>query len=156
MSASPPRPFTPAEERFGSIVIRVMTTLNVLLYRVTGGWLGGRFLRGAPVMLLTTTGRRSGEPRTVALLYLRDGDDLIVVGSKGGMSHHPLWFRNLETNPRCEVQLGRERRAMVARQASSGEKAALWPRLVAMYPDFASYQARTPRDIPVIVLSPQR
>ncbi|HLK13049.1 MAG TPA: nitroreductase family deazaflavin-dependent oxidoreductase [Candidatus Binatia bacterium] len=153
MATSAPRPFTPAQERLGSAVIRLMSIANVWLYRLTGGRLGGRFLRGAPVLLLTTVGRRSGQPRTVPLLYLRRGDTLLVVASKGGMSRHPLWYRNLAANPRVEVEIGRERRAMTARRLDDAEKARVWPDLVAMYPDYAAYQARTPRNIPVVALT---
>jgi F420H(2)-dependent quinone reductase len=152
--ATTPRPWTPLEERIGSVVVKVMSVLNVLVYRITGGRIGGTFLRGAPVCLVTVIGRRSGEPHTIPLLYLRDGHDVVIVASKGGMSKHPVWYWNLVANPRCEVELGTEHRSMVARRVSSEEKAALWPRLCAMYPDYADYQARTTRDIPVLRLSP--
>lgn len=154
MSQAPPRPFTPAQERFGTKVIKLMSALNVLTYRWTGGWLGGRFFGGAPVLLMTVKGRRTGEPHTVPLLYLQEGRDYVIVASKGGMSHHPLWYKNLEANPRVEVEVGRMRQTMRARRASVEEKAALWPKLVAMYSDYAVYQARTTRDIPVVILSP--
>ena len=153
MATPTARPWTPVEERIGSVVVKVMSVLNVLAFRATGGRLGGTFLRGAPVCLVTVIGRRSGEPHTVPLLYLEDGDDLIVVASKGGMSKHPLWYLNLIANPRCEVEIGRERRSMLARPVGADEKAALWPRLCAMYPDYADYQARTSRDIPVLRLA---
>jgi deazaflavin-dependent oxidoreductase (nitroreductase family) len=152
--ATTARPWTPTEERIGSVLVKVMSVLNVLVYRITGGWLGGTFLRGAPVCLVTVVGRKSGEPHTIPLLYLRDGDDVLIVASKGGMSKHPVWYLNLVANPRCEVEVGRDRRPMVARRVSAEEKAALWPRLCEMYPDYAGYQARTTRDIPVVRLSP--
>jgi deazaflavin-dependent oxidoreductase (nitroreductase family) len=155
MPEKPPRPFTPREERVGSAVIRVMSQLNIWAYRATGGRLGGRFLRGAPVLLLTTRGRRSGQPRTAPLLYLEDGGRIAIVASKGGMSQHPLWYRNLEANPEVEVEIGRERRPMLARVATEAEKRELWPKLVAMYRDYDDYQARTERDIPVVVLTPR-
>ena len=117
-----------------------------------GGRVGGRFLRGAPVLLLTTQGRRSGEPRTAPLLYLEDGGRIVIVASKGGMSHHPLWYRNLQADPECEVEIGRERRVVRARVATAEEKRDLWPKLLAMYRDYADYQARTERDIPVVIL----
>jgi deazaflavin-dependent oxidoreductase (nitroreductase family) len=132
-----------------------MSGLNTWLYRTSGGRLGGTWLQGAPILLLTTKGRKSGEPRTTPLLYLRDGNDLVLVASKGGMSHHPLWFRNLEATPDVEVEIGTDRTAMRARRASEQEKAALWPRLVGIYSDFAIYQARTARNIPVVILSPR-
>jgi len=129
--------------------------VNTWLYRLSGGRIAGRFPSGAPVLLLTTIGRKSGQPRTAPLLYLADGDQYVIVASKGGMSHHPLWFKNLQANPRVEVEVGRQKLAMTARQASAEEKAALWGRLVAMYASFAEYQARTERDIPVILLTPR-
>ena len=149
------KPYTAAQERLGSVVIRLMSSANVWLYRLTGGWVGGRFLGGAPVLLLTTLGRRSGEPRTAPLLYLEDGRDLVVVASKGGMSQHPLWYRNLEVHPEVEVELGAERRHMTARTADRDERARLWPRLVAMYTNYDAYQSRTTREIPVVILSPR-
>ncbi len=145
-------PFTPAQERFGNVVIKVMSALNTWVYRATGGRIGGRFLRGAPVLLLTTTGRKSGERRTAPLLYLADGDRFVIVASKGGFSHHPAWYLNLEKNPDVTVEVGSDRREMRARIASDTEKKALWPKLVAMYRDYDDYQARTDRNIPVVVL----
>jgi deazaflavin-dependent oxidoreductase (nitroreductase family) len=154
MAKPVPQPWTPAQERFGSIVVKLMSAANVWVFRLTGGRLGGTFLRGAPVCLVTATGRRTGRPRTVPLLYLRRGEELVIVASKGGMSHHPVWYHNMMANPRVEVEIGRTRRAMVVRRASDEEKARLWPELVKMYPDYDDYQARTSRNIPVLVLSP--
>jgi deazaflavin-dependent oxidoreductase (nitroreductase family) len=148
------RPYTKREERLGTALVKVMSKANVWAYRATGGRVGGRFLRGAPVLLLTTRGRRSGQPRTAPLLYLEDGGRIVVVASKGGMSEHPLWYRNLEADPECEVEIGRERRTMRARVATAAEKRELWPKLVALYDDFDDYQARTERDIPVVILVP--
>jgi len=153
MATPTARPWTPTEERIGSVVVKIMSVLNVLAYRLTGGRLGGKFTRGAPICLVTVIGRKSGEPHTIPLLYLADGDDLIIVASKGGMSKHPVWYLNLVANPRCEVELGRERTSMVARPVTGDEKAELWPRLCAMYPDYAGYQARTSREIPVLRLT---
>lgn len=148
------RPWTPTEERVANVVIKAMTAANTWVYRLTGGRLGGKFLRGAPVCLLTTTGRRSGQPRTVALLYLEDGRDVIVVASKGGMAKNPLWFANLEVHPDATLQVGNTERKVRASRVSEREKESLWPRLVAMYPDFDDYQGRTTRNIPVMRLSP--
>jgi deazaflavin-dependent oxidoreductase (nitroreductase family) len=155
MSAKNVRPFTPRQEKIGSVVIRVMSRLNTWVYRASGGRIGGRFPGGAPVLLLTTVGRKSGRPQTAPLLYLKEGDDYVVVASKGGMSHNPLWFKNLEANPRVEVEVGGRAMAMTARRASDDEKTALWPKLVAMYPSYADYQARTARNIPVVILTPR-
>jgi len=150
------RPFTASEERVGSVVIKWMSAINTWVYRLSGGRIGGRFLRGAPVLLLTTIGRKSGQPRTAPLLYLREGDDVVLVASKGGMSHSPLWFHNLQANPDCEIEIGHTKTPMTARRATPDEKKAVWPKLVAMYRDYDDYQARTTRDIPVVILSPRR
>jgi deazaflavin-dependent oxidoreductase (nitroreductase family) len=148
-------PYSPWQERIGSVVVKTMSRANAWIYRLTGGRVGGRFPGGAPVMLLTTTGRKSGEPRVAPLLYLEDGDRIVTVASKGGMSHHPLWYGNLVENPGVEVTIGKTTRRMTARTASADEKEAYWPRLTAMYPDYGTYQARTTREIPVVILSPR-
>jgi deazaflavin-dependent oxidoreductase (nitroreductase family) len=138
-----------------TVVIRVMTALNVWAFQLTGGRIGARFRGGAPVCLVTTTGKKSGQRRTIALLYLEDGKDVVLVASKGGMSHHPAWYHNMKAHPDVEVQIGTTTRAMRARRASDAEKTTLWPRLIAMYRDYDDYQARTTRDIPVMILSPR-
>jgi len=149
------RPWSRSEEKVGSVVVQVMSKLNTWIYRLSGGKLGAKFMHGAPVFLLITKGRKSGEPRTAPLIYLRDGADYVLVASKGGMSHHPAWYLNLEANPECEVEIGRARSPMRARRVSDEEKATLWPRLLAIYPDYDDYQARTDRNIPVVRLSPR-
>ena len=153
MPETKPTPWSLTQERLATPLIHAMTALNVLAFKLTGGWLGGRFRGGAPVCLVTTTGKRSGQPRTVALLYLMDGEDVVLVASKGGMSHSPGWYHNMTAHPDVEVQIGSARRSMRARRASDAEKAALWPRLVAMYRDYDDYQARTSRNIPVMILT---
>jgi F420H(2)-dependent quinone reductase len=102
MANAAPRPWTPAEERFGTIFVKLMSVANIWVYRLTGGWLGSRFRYGAPVCLVTVKGRKTGQPRTVPLLYLQDGADVVLVASKGGMSHHPLWYHNMMATPRVE------------------------------------------------------
>ena len=149
------KPFTPTQERIMDAVMKPMSQLNTWLYRLSGGRVWGRWLRGAPILLLTTIGRKSGEPRVAPLLYLRDGENVVIVASKGGMSKHPLWYWNLEANPEVEIEIGRESTKMLARRASDPEKAALWPSLIEMYRDYDDYQARTERNIPVIILSPR-
>jgi deazaflavin-dependent oxidoreductase (nitroreductase family) len=145
----------PGETPIGKLVIKAMSSVNTWIYRATGGKVGGRFPGGAPLLLLTTIGRKSGEPRTTPLIYLSDGDDLVIVASKAGMDNHPLWYMNLVANPDVEVEVGRERRLLRARTATAEEKARLWPELVAIYSDYAAYQKRTERDIPVVILSPR-
>jgi deazaflavin-dependent oxidoreductase (nitroreductase family) len=147
--AQPPRPGT---LRFA--VWRHFTGVNNAVYRATGGRLMGSF-DGNPVLLLHHVGRRSGERRVTPLIYLPDGEDVVVVGSMGGTPKHPAWFHNVCAQPDTEVEIGRERRAVRARTAGPDERARLWPRLVERYPAFASYQRRTDREIPVVILSPR-
>jgi deazaflavin-dependent oxidoreductase (nitroreductase family) len=155
MAAQTPRPWTPSEERIGTLAVRVMSSVNTWIFRASGGRIGNRFRYGAPVLLLATTGRKSGARRTTPLIYLEDGERVVLVASKGGMSHSPGWSHNLLANPECEVTIGARTRAMRARRASAEEKALLWPRLVAIYRDYDDYQARTTRDIPVLILTPR-
>jgi deazaflavin-dependent oxidoreductase (nitroreductase family) len=154
MSTRQPKPFTPEQERRGDLFIKFASKVNTGLFRRTGGRFGAKFPGGAPVCLLTTTGRKSGEPRTMPLLYLRDGDDVVIVASKGGFSGHPQWYYNLLADPAVVIEIGKEKLSMVARVAEPDEKAALWPRLVDMYKAYDDYQARTEREIPVVVCSP--
>jgi F420H(2)-dependent quinone reductase len=150
-----PRPFTAREERMAKPLIRVMSALNTSIYRLSGGRLGGKWMYGAPILLLTTTGRKSGQKRTAPLLYLEDGERVVIVGSQGGMSKDPLWVKNIDADPNVEVEIGSRKRAMRARRGTSEEKARYWPALCKMYPDYADYQARTVRDIPVLILDPR-
>jgi deazaflavin-dependent oxidoreductase (nitroreductase family) len=135
------------------LVIRLVSAVHRLLYRASGGRLGGS-IRGAPVLLLTVRGRRSGKPMTLPLLYIVDGDRLVVVASKGGHPQHPAWFLNLAANPAVEVQRGPLQERRRARIATVEERSRLWPRAVECYPPYASYQARTKREIPLVVLEP--
>jgi deazaflavin-dependent oxidoreductase (nitroreductase family) len=150
-----PRPFTATEVAIANPIIRIMSRLNTWAYRATGGRLGGRFLRGAPVLLMTVVGRKTGRRLTVPLLYLQDGEHLVIVASKGGMDQHPLWYLNLLANPDVDVEIGTAVRPMRAAVADDVERARLWPKLVAMYRDYADYQARTTRQIPVVILAPR-
>ena len=129
------------------------TKLHTGLYRATGGRVGTQLL-GAPMLLLETTGRKSGRVRTTPLLYLRDGENLVVVASNGGAPRDPDWWLNLRANPEATVELDGNRRRMRAEKADPGEKARLWPRLVGMYGSYEDYQRKTDREIPVIVLRP--
>ncbi len=131
---------------------KAFTALHVRLYRLLGGRLVGRIGK-APVLLLTTTGRKSGRRRTIPLLYLKDSVDLVVVASNGGADRHPAWYLNLQANGAAEVQTGSERRAVVARTASPEEHARFWPALVGLYAGYAKYAERTEREIPLVVLS---
>jgi deazaflavin-dependent oxidoreductase (nitroreductase family) len=149
------RPFSAFEERLVNVSTKIMSRLNIWLIRLTRGRFGAKFLYGAPIMLLTVTGRKTGAPRTTPLLYLEDGVNLVTVASKGGSAHHPAWYGNLLAHPDVDVEIGGTHRAMRARTASADEKQRLWSRLTAMYPPYDGYQARTARDIPVVILEPR-
>jgi F420H(2)-dependent quinone reductase len=134
-------------------LINAGTSLNTRLYRVSGGFIGGR-IGNAPVLLLHHVGRKTGRPRVSPLLYLPDGDRMVVVASNGGATAHPAWYRNLLAAPATQVEVGRDRREVVAREITEEERERYWPRLVEIYPSYALYQQRTDRQIPVVVLEP--
>lgn len=138
---APPRP----------AIIKAVSALHRAAYRSTRGRLGRR-LADHPILLLTTTGRRSGHPHTVPLLYLREGNDLVVIASFGGHDRHPAWYLNLQSEPRAVAQVDGERFTVTARDAAPEERARLWARAVAEYAGYAEYQRRTERLIPVVVL----
>ncbi len=154
MSEKTVKPITEGQARIVKPIMRVMSKLNVWVYRASNGNVGGTFPGGAPVCLVTMTGRKSGRRLTIPLIYLPHGDDVILVASQGGMAKHPVWYLNLQANPEVEVQWKGDVRSMVARQATDEEKQALWPDLLKVYPDFDDYQARTDRNIPVMICSP--
>lgn len=131
-----------------------LTALNVFLYRRTGGRIGGAIGNIRPIALVDHVGAKSGVKRTTPLVYTRDGDDVIIVGSQGGSPKTPSWVFNLRANPRTTIQTGSRTWEVVAREAGDDERERLWPMCVDTYPDFAVYQARTERTIPVLVLSP--
>jgi deazaflavin-dependent oxidoreductase (nitroreductase family) len=131
------------------------TRVNVGLFRATNGRVGGRVGK-APILLLHHVGAKSGTRRVSPLIYLPDGDDAVIVASKGGVERHPAWFHNLRANPDIEVELPREgRRAVRARVADDDERARLWPRLVGIYGPYETYQSYTTRKIPLVVLEPR-
>lgn len=134
--------------------IKLMSRVNTWVFRASGGRLGAKFIRGAPVGLLTTTGRKSGAARTTPLIYLGDGERIVLVASQGGLPRNPLWYENLAARPEVSFRTPRGERRYRARTADPAEKAALWPHLVAIYRDYDDYQRRTERDIPVVVLDP--
>ena len=148
-------PYTERQERFGEWFIKNLGRMQVRVYEWTGGRVWNRFL-GAPCAILTTTGRRSGKRRKVPLLFMEDGDRVVMVASKGGMSKAPVWYHNLCANPEAEIQIGGRKRRMVAREATPDEESELWPRLDAIYPNYAEYRARCEgvRHIPVLIFEP--
>ncbi len=136
-------------------LVNVATAAHVAVYRATGGRLPpGRLGSSATIALVDHVGRKSGKRRTTPLLYIADGDDVVIVASKGGSHKHPAWWLNLREMDETEIQVGPERRRVTVRQADREEKARLWPRLVEVWPDYERYQRRTEREIPLAVLSP--
>jgi deazaflavin-dependent oxidoreductase (nitroreductase family) len=112
----------------------------------------GHFLQGAPTLLLTTIGRKTGQARRTPLIYGTDGDDIIVVASRGGAPQHPLWYRNLLAHPVARVQIRDEVFEVSGRTATDDEKPRLWKLMAAIWPDYDGYQAKTDRIIPVVIL----
>jgi F420H(2)-dependent quinone reductase len=139
-------------DRLKPRTIRLIGRLHAWLWKLIGAKLGNAFGR-APFMMLTTRGRKTGRERTTPVLYLEHGADLIVVASFGGNDIHPAWYLNLERCPEAEVIINGERRRLLASMVSPEEKGLIWPRLVKMYPNFAIYQQRTRREIPLLRLS---
>jgi deazaflavin-dependent oxidoreductase (nitroreductase family) len=125
---------------------------HVRRYRESGGTVGHIWKEGSTVLLLTTTGRRSGEARTTPLIYARDGDRYVIVASKGGAPEHPGWYRNLEKNPEVELQVADEVFPAHARTASGEERERLWRKANEVWPHYAEYALKTEREIPVVVL----
>jgi deazaflavin-dependent oxidoreductase (nitroreductase family) len=126
---------------------------HVRAYRESDGE-EGYVWNGAPTLLLTTTGRKTGEARTTPLIFGRDGDDYLVVASVGGMPRHPAWYLNLQANPAASIQVKGEHLEVTARTASEQDKPRLWAIVNDVWPNYDVYQARTDRVIPVVVLTP--
>jgi F420H(2)-dependent quinone reductase len=124
-------------------------------YRLTGGLVGHRFPGAPPSLLLDHVGAKSGTKRTTPLTYLADGEDYVLVASKGGNPKHPAWFHNLRAHPEVTVQVGSKRLPVRARVATPEERARLWPKVVALYGGYADYQRRTKREIPLVILEPR-
>ena len=141
MAGRPPRP-----------LVKAATALALFAYRASGGRIGGRFGR-ASVLLLTTTGRKTGKRRTSPLAYLEDGDAFVLIASYGGADVHPAWYLNLVASPEVEVRVrGGTPRQMQARVAGAEERGRLWRRVVEMWGGYARYQEKTAREIPLVIL----
>ena len=129
------------------------TSAHTTLYKLSGGRLGGRS-QGAPVALVESVGRKSGKHRTHPLICTPDGDNLVVIASKGGVDKHPAWYLNLMAKPETTAWWKGKKRAVRAREAEGDERERLWATMVEVYKPYASYQRRTDRRIPVVVLEP--
>jgi deazaflavin-dependent oxidoreductase (nitroreductase family) len=143
------------QERLGRFTVQWMTGLNNHVFRLSRGRVSGTTPSGAPICLVSTTGRKTGRVRTVPLVFVRDGDDIVVVASRGGMSTHPAWYLNVLADPYVMVDIGPLQYPATARSATDHERERYWPQLVAAYEHFTAYQTRTSRVIPLVVLTPR-
>lgn len=150
-----PKKRPPFFTRAAPRILKLYSRTNVAIYRVTGGRIGGREL-GKPVCLVTTIGRKSRQRRTNALVYMSDGDRVILVAAQGGLPKNPMWLLNLRETPKVWVQIGTSVHTMQARVVDDGEREQLWPRLIAMNPRWARFQSWTDRTIPVVACEPTR
>ena len=123
------------------------------VYRATGGKLFGRMGK-SPILLLNTVGRKSGKKRTSPLLYVMDGEDFVIIASKGGATTHPAWYLNLRNDPEATVEIGDREVRVRAEEVDSEAKARLWRKMVEMYPTYDDYQKKTEREIPLLILHP--
>ena len=130
-----------------------LTTIHTFIYRSTNGAIGGTIVN-CPVLLLTTKGRKTNKQRTVPLLYLADGGNLVLVASNGGATKDPTWWLNLQSNPEAQIQVKGVKRRVKAEKGSAEEKRRLWPLLTEMYRGYERYQEITSRDIPIVILRP--
>lgn len=149
------QPYTQKQEKFGTWFINNIGRWQTSVYELTGGRLWNKF-RGAQVAILTTVGRKSGLQRKSPLLFLQQGDTVVMTASKGGMSKLPIWYLNLKATPEAEIQIGAVKKTYTMREANAAEEQDLWPKLEEMYPDYSEYRARTDgvRHIPVLLFTP--
>lgn len=140
------------EPSYSAPDITLVGAEHVKRYRETGGEVGYMW-NGVPTLLLTTKGRKSGVPRTSALIFGRDGDDFLIIASQGGAPTHPNWYHNVLADPECEIQVKDEQIPVRARTATAEEKPRLWKIMTDAWPNYDTYQSRTDRDIPLVVLS---
>jgi deazaflavin-dependent oxidoreductase (nitroreductase family) len=135
------------------LALKLGSVAHAGLYRATGGKLFGRMGK-SPILLLNTVGRKTGKKRTSPLLYVMDGEDFIIIASKGGAPTHPAWYLNLRANPEATVEIGDREVHVEAEVADPKEKARLWQKMVEMYPTYNAYQRKTEREIPLLLLHP--
>ena len=140
--------------RLTALLLRYFTRVHIWVYRRTNGRLGAKLLR-FPAALLTTTGRKSDEPRTIAALYLPDGDRVILPSSFLGRQENPSWYGNLKENPEVQVQIRAQHLHLVARDATEAERDRYWPPLMRMYPPYRKYRQAADRMIPLVVCEPR-
>lgn len=135
-------------------IMKHYTRFNVWMYKKSKGRLMKNFLGGYPICIVGMTGKKSGKRREVGLIHLPEGENKYLVASQGGLNKHPAWYFNVKANPVIDIMFGGVTKLYTARQLSSNEKREAWPHLLSLYPDFDEYQARTDRDIPVFICTP--
>jgi F420H(2)-dependent quinone reductase len=135
------------------LALKLGSSVHTGVYRATGGKVFGRMGK-SPILLLNTVGRKSGKKRTSPLLYVMDGEDFVVIASKGGAATHPAWYLNLRANPEATVEIGDREVRVEAEVADPEEKPRLWQKMVEMYPTYDDYQRKTEREIPLLLLRP--
>lgn len=142
-------------EGIARAVLKFFTRINVWVFKLSKGQ-RMKYLRGNrfPICLVTMTGAKTGKKREIALVHLPHGDNKLLVASQGGLSTNPVWYRNIVANPQIDIMVDGTTKTYIARTASDTEKRELWPHLLSLYPDFDEYQARTDRDIPVLICEP--
>jgi deazaflavin-dependent oxidoreductase (nitroreductase family) len=136
-----------------NLALKLGSGVHTGVYRATKGKVFGRMGK-SPILLLNTVGRKSGKKRTTPLLYIMDGEDFVLIASKGGAPTHPAWYLNLMANPDVTVEVGDREVKVRAEEVSGAEKTRLWQKMVEMYPTYDDYQTRTEREIPLLILHP--
>jgi deazaflavin-dependent oxidoreductase (nitroreductase family) len=134
---------------------KLFPAIHLFIYRLTGGRISG-VVQGLHVLLLTTTGRKSGQPRTTPLGYFKHGNNYVIIASNSGSDHHPGWYYNLKSNPTAEIQIKNHRAPVRAEEATGEAHDQLWNELIRISPGYADYQKRTSREIPLIILTPSQ
>jgi deazaflavin-dependent oxidoreductase (nitroreductase family) len=140
--------------RLLALILKYFARAHIWVYQRTNGRLGAKLL-WFPAALLTTTGRKSGQPRITPTLYLRDGDRIVLPASFGGRAGNPMWYLNLKANPKVQVQVRGEKHDLTARDATDEERDRYWPPLIKMYPPYKGYREAADRVIPLVVCEPR-
>lgn len=135
------------------LLVKLLIPLFVVLYKISGGLIGGK-MGGLPVLLLSSTGRKTGKQRTIPITYMREGDAYVVIASFAGQPRNPAWYHNLKHNPQATIQIGRSQIAVQAEIADAETKQKLWAKALHIAPVYQEAAKRTSRDIPIVVLHP--
>lgn len=133
------------------LILKMVTPIHIFLYRMSQGRVGGR-VASLPILLLITIGRKTGKTRTMPLGYMQDGDRYVIIGSNGGANSHPGWYFNLKNNPQTTIEIKGEKRSVTAEIITGEERSRLWQQLIAISPQYETYQKSTTREIPLVGL----